>query len=74
MAVDVGVAPRYAGSLPSGVLWLVSGWGKELGCCLVAGERVSRVRWITPVVVWEVAGGVDRADCLSTPVWVAVRP
>jgi hypothetical protein len=35
---------------------------------------VGRVRWATPVVLWEVAGGVDRADCVSTPVWIAVCP
>jgi hypothetical protein len=27
---------------------------------------VGRVRWVTPVVLWEVAGGVDRAACVST--------
>jgi hypothetical protein len=36
------------------------------------GGGLGRARWVTPVVLWEVAGGVDRADCVSAPVWIAV--
>src|ERR1700759_4736108 len=52
-----------------GGLWLVNGsWGGIRGLW-----RVSRVRRIT-LAVWEVTGDVDRADCVSPPVWVAVCP
>jgi hypothetical protein len=47
------------------VLWLIRGCGMEIVGWWVwcAGHAV---------VLWEVAGGVDRADCVSTPVWIAV--
>jgi hypothetical protein len=67
----VRVPPRYGGNLPS--MALVLG---VVMFALVMGvtQGGTRVRWVTPGWLWEVAGDVDRADCLSSAITYCVSP